>query len=148
MYYYTWAYVALVLGIVVCLYALVRGGPAERAGAVIYLAGWLATTVVQTMSGGVEWGIMAVDTVGLVAFVILCLWTRKIWTVLIAACQLDAVASHIAALMAPQFSYVTYITVIGFWGGYGLLACLAAGTYGYRRDMRLQRIWGKTPFAD
>lgn len=139
--YYTWAYLALILGIVVSLYALVRGGPAERIGAVIYLAGWLATTFVQTMSGGVEWGIMAVDTAGLVAFVALAVYFRKIWTLLIAACQLDAVASHVAALLAPQFSYVTYITVISFWGGYGLMACLAAGTYSHRRELRQRRVF-------
>ncbi len=138
--YYTWAYVALILNITVCLYASIRGGPAEKSGAAIYLIGWLATTLVQKSEyTGIEWAKMAVDTIGFFAFVGLSLWARKIWTIFMAACQMDAVASHIAALLAPQFSYVTYITVIGFWGGYGLMICLAIGTYSHQREMRIKR---------
>lgn len=138
--YYAWAYIALILNVIVCLYASVRGGPAERCGAIIYLIGWLATTLVsKTGFTSIQLGILVVDTLGLVAFIALSLWSRKIWTILMAACQLDAVASHIAALLAPQFSYVSYITVIGFWGGYGLMICLAIGTYSHQREIRLKR---------
>ena len=138
--YYTWAYVALILNVIVCLYASVCGGPAERCGAIIYLIGWLATTLVsKTGFNSIQLGILAVDALGLIAFVALSLWARKIWTIFMAASQLDAVGSHIAALLAPQFSYVSYITVIGFWGGYGLMICLAIGTYSHQRELRLRR---------
>jgi len=134
--YYSWAYLGLALSILVPLYALVRGGPAERSGAVMFLIGWLATALVQKRTfDGIEWGITMVDTATLIGFVILCLWARKVWTVLIAACQLNAVLSHFVPLLAPQFNYVTYITVIGFWGGYGLVTCLAIGTYSHQRDL-------------
>lgn len=138
--YYTWAYVGLVVSILVSAYALVRGGPAERYGAVMFLIAWLATTLVQKRTfDGIEWGIVFVDTLLLIGFVILCLSARKVWTVLIAACQLNAVISHFVPLLAPKFNYVSYITVIAFWGGYGLLACLAVGTYSHQRELRLKR---------
>lgn len=136
--YYTWAYVALILGILVSLYALVRGGPTERYGAVMFLAAWLATTLVQGRKfDGIEWGIVVVDTALLAGFVLLALQARKVWTILIAACQLNAVISHFVPLLAPNFNYVVYLTVVEFWGGYGLLICLAAGTYSHQRGLRL-----------
>jgi hypothetical protein len=138
--YYTWAYVGLISSILVSVYALLRGGPAERYGVVMFLIAWLATTLVQkTTFDGIEWGIVVVDALLLIAFVILTLWARKVWTVLIAACQLNAVLSHFVPLLAPKFNYVSYITVVAFWGGYGLLACLAAGTYSHQRELRLER---------
>jgi hypothetical protein len=137
--YYTWAILGLILSIAVCIYALWRGGPAERYGAAIYLAGWALTTLVEGQYGSFKPAVMAVDTATLVAFVVLALWARKIWTLLIAACQLDAVLSHVAVLLAPKFDSVSYITVVGFWGGYGLLVCLAVGTYSYRRERRAEK---------
>ncbi|MFT4076625.1 MAG: hypothetical protein QM647_13970 [Asticcacaulis sp.] len=138
--YYTWAYTALILGILVSVYALVRGGPAERTGAVMFLVAWLATTLVQGRKfNGIEWGIVAVDSALLVGFVFLALWSRKIWTILIAACQLNAVASHFVPLLAPKFNYVAYLTLVEFWGGYGLLLFLAIGTYSHQRELRLTK---------
>jgi len=123
--YYTWAYVGLISSILVSVYALLRGGPAERYGVVMFLIAWLATTLVQkTTFDGIEWGIVVVDALLLI---------------LIAACQLNAVLSHFVPLLAPKFNYVSYITVVAFWGGYGLLACLAAGTYSHQRELRLER---------
>lgn len=140
--YYTWAYIGMALGFLIPIYALLRGGPTERVGAAIFLLAWLATTLAQlkTTYSGIEWGIVAIDVVTLFAFTGLALRARKIWTVLIAACQLNAVLSHFVPLLAPQFNYVAYITIISLWSGYGLLACLAVGTYTHQRELRRQRL--------
>ncbi|MCR6659802.1 MAG: hypothetical protein NVV72_10795 [Asticcacaulis sp.] len=139
--YYTWAYIGMALGFLVPIYALLRGGPSERVGATIFLLAWLATTLAQlgTKYSGIEWGIVAIDVAALLAFIGLALWSRKIWTILIAACQMNAVFSHFVPLLAPHFNYVTYITIISFWSGYGLLACLAIGTSSHQRELRLRR---------
>jgi len=137
--FYAWAYVGMALGVLVSLYALIQGGPAERAGAAIFLSGWLATTIAQykTTYSGIEWGIVVIDIMAFFAFTALALWSRKIWTLLIAACQMNAVLSHFVPFLAPHFNYVTYITIISIWSGYGLLVCLAAGTYSHQRELRL-----------
>jgi hypothetical protein len=46
------------------------------------------------------------------------------------AFQIDAVASHVCALLAPQIGKMTYVTAIVFWGCYGLVAALAVGVFG------------------
>ena len=78
-----------------------------------------------------------IDCTVLVVFVTVSLRTRLLWTLFAAACQVDDVMSHFAAQLS-HFQLYSHIVAAGLWGGEALLACLIAGTIGYRRRLRRQ----------
>ena len=123
-----WMWTGAVLAIVVSGWALWRGRAAERWGAAILLTGWCLSMLMQSHSGhGPGVAVVVIDTVCLIAFVGLSLWSRRIWTIFMAACQLDAVISHFAVGLSGHIGGWAYITALGIWGGYGLVFALAAG---------------------
>ena len=139
MIYYAWAITSDVLALLICTYALVRGGPAERGGAAVIGIGWILSIALQTPALGLNQGIFLVDVVGLVLLAWISLRSRKIWTLCCAAFQFNAVAIHVVAYCFPRIGVVSILTVIGFWGGYGLLAALGGGMISVERERRRAR---------
>ncbi|MEI9903976.1 MAG: hypothetical protein WDN06_08335 [Asticcacaulis sp.] len=120
-----------------CTAAFRRGGPVERRGAAILLAGWILTLLVvylriERAQHGIHYVLFAIDSVVLVAFTWLSLWSRRLWTVVLAAFQLNDVLTHLAAL-SPKMDTFTYITALGIWGGWGLVAVLGWAVWDHDR---------------
>ncbi len=136
MAYYAWAIIGDVLALLLCPYALIRGGFAERSGAAVIGIGWILTFLLQSTVPGLNLAIMLVDVVALVLLTLISIKVRKIWTLFAAAFQFNAVAVDLISHFFPQVGVVSTITFVGFWGGYGLLAALAAGMLGVERERR------------
>lgn len=137
--YFAWAIISRIWGFIIVPYALLRGGPAEKCGAVIYAVTWAASYLLQSKAGnGPGIWVFIIDIVMMVGFVILSAVTRKIWTLFAAAFSLAAVLCHIAGLIG-QVNVVTYVTGITLWGGYGMLVALTGGMIGHELDMRRKR---------
>ncbi|WP_040308667.1 hypothetical protein [Asticcacaulis biprosthecium] len=125
--YYTWAIVSRFWGFLIVPYALVRGGPAERCGAAIYGLAWAATFFSQSRDGnGPGIWVFVIDSLMMLAFIVLSAVTRKIWTLFAAAFAMAAVLCHIAGMIG-QVNVVTYVTGIMLWGAYGMLVALTGG---------------------
>ncbi len=137
--HYVWTEGGNLAAGICCALAFWLGGSAERRGAGILLGGWLLTLLVVLLHieriYGVHAYIMAIDTAVLVGFTALSLWSRKPWTIFLAAFQLNDVMTHVVELMFGMDTY-TYVTLIGFWGGWALLPPLMWGTWQNARQAR------------
>ncbi len=127
MHYYAWAIIGDVLALLLCPYALIRGGFAERSGAAVIGIGWIVTILLQSAIPGPNLAIFLVDLAAMILLLLISIRVRKIWTLFAAAFQFNAVAVHVVSHFFPQVGVVSIITFIEFWGGYGLLAALGAG---------------------
>jgi hypothetical protein len=137
--HFLWSTIGTVLMIGTCLWALWRGGPPERWGGGILLVGLCVSVIVQmTRPKDVYDGLgyVLVDVAVLIAFVILSLWSRRIWTLFISAFQLNAVISHFAQRLSSHVDMYTQITAVVLWSGYGLTFALMAGMWNVERTRR------------
>ena len=132
-----WVYGGLAWATLVCGMTCWLGGTAERIAAATLWTAWVLSLILFVPGPkGPGAATMIIDCTNLVVFVILSLRTRRLWTLFMAACQLDDVMSHFAAQLS-HFQLYSHIVAEGLWGGEALLACLIAATIGYR--CRLKR---------
>ncbi len=105
------------------------GGPLERRGALWIWGAWVFTPLGQLLTGVLDPAVLfgLVDAVELGGLVALTWRSGRVWPVAAAALQALAVALDALRLVHPVaiYAYVTALTVVA----YGLLACLAAGTW-------------------
>ncbi len=131
-----WVYGGLAWATLICAMTGWLGGTTERIGAATVWLAWVLSLVLFVPGPtGPGAATTVIDCTSLVVFVILSLRTRRLWTICIAACQLDDVMSHFASQLS-HFQLYSHIVAEGLWGGEALLACLIAGTIGYRRRLR------------
>ena len=136
---FLWQTIGSTLLSLTCIWALWRGEAPERWGAGILLIGWLATSLVQS-GPGAGLGYFLVDAAAMVAFVMLSLWSRRIWTIFIAAFQLNSVVSHLVSKLSSHVDMYTLITALGLWGGYGLTFALMGGMWALELRRRRESI--------
>lgn len=99
-----------------CALAVWRGGPNERLAAGGMLACWALSMVAYQRGLDTEWGILAIDVVGLALFVWIALRSRRFWPLFVAGFQLLAVATHLAQGLDAGVSGWAYITAEIIWG--------------------------------
>ncbi|MBP2159473.1 MULTISPECIES: hypothetical protein [Asticcacaulis] len=134
--HFFWKYTARSLCIIICVWAFLQGGVTERAGALITIVAWYISFIHATHDGsGPAITTVVVDIVAMLCFAVLAIWSRRPWTFFITACMVNAVVTHFIARTLGLGTFA-YVTVSGFWGGYGILACLAAGIMGHRALVR------------
>ena len=133
---FIWAWGGFALATIVCAAAALWGGRTARVVAATFWIAWVLSLVVGP-HGPYRPGLLIVliDVVVLFIFVGVSLKTRRVWTVVAAACQLDDVASHLAGRLL-HYGLFSSITATGIWGGYAIIACLLAGILTHRRDLR------------
>lgn len=123
-----------------CLYALLRGGGPERIGAGIFIAATVLTAVAASSSRpgfqSMEVGILLVDTMMFVAFLMLAVRSGRFWPLWMTGLQAVQVAGHAARLVDPEMIPWAYAVAQGFWS-YPMMAILALGTW--RHQGRLQK---------
>lgn len=134
-----WVYGAFALAIVVCCWALWRGGPVERIGAATILSAWCLTLMMPPPEPGQPGlAVLAIDIVTLIILATLSVKSRRLWTVFATAFQLDAVTSSFITIITG-FDGWSYVTGLGVLSGEGLLISLAAGVLGKEYERRLQK---------
>lgn len=136
---FIWMKTSTVLAVTVGIWALWRGQWPERYGALLIWFTWILSPIVQTPRPGFDPGIATVDTLTLIGFFILSLWSRRFWTAFITAFMLLAVLGHFASLLSQDLSLFVYITANSFWGGYALVFALMAGMISLERQRRFAR---------
>ncbi len=134
-----WAWGGTVMAMAVWIWAYWRGEWPERWVSTIMLVGWFVTPLVQhhpAVTPDIPDTI--VDIIILVLFAAISVTSRRLWTVFLTAFQLNAVLSHFLAGLIKIGAY-SYITAIGFWGGYCVVFALAAGVLGSERARKRKR---------
>lgn len=131
--------ISLSLAILVCGLAMWRGDQPARWTGAAFLASWLGSMAVyQRDPYSADYGILAVDIATLVVFVWISMRTRRIWTLIASAFATIIVASHIATMIDLRLSISTFLVSMAMWS-YGVLACIAFGTWAGRRERRRAR---------
>jgi hypothetical protein len=126
--------------VVVCGYALWRGGAPERIAAALF-AGAAATTFVS-MYGysfrAISGLYLLVDLALFVAIALLSLWADRFWPLWVAALQLMVLAAHGVRATHPELlPFIYYVATAKL--AYPMIMMLAIGTVRHRE--RLAR-WG------
>jgi hypothetical protein len=101
------------------LYALWRGGTAERLAVATVVAGSILTVLLYSPHGArfaqVEAGVMIADIVVLAGFMGLACFSTRFWPIWVSGLQLVAVIVHILRLISPTILPVPYMMVLAFW---------------------------------
>jgi len=131
-----WVYGGLAWATLVCGAAVIWGGWAERTfGITLWIAWVLSLILFVPGPDGPGIATTLIDSTALVVFAVVSFRSRKLWTLVATACQLDDVMSHVGA-EAVHFQLYSHIVAAGIWGGEALLFCLIAGTIGHRRALK------------
>ena len=120
-----------------CAYAVILGGWEGRWTAGIFvgasLASLVALKVVHIHWHKTNMTMMGVDLATLIALYVVAAKSRHWWPVWVVAFQLNAVASHFAALISQDFSVSVYRNYTGLWA----VPCALVMIIGIFRD----RFW-------
>jgi hypothetical protein len=129
-----WARGGDIAALICCLWAVCRGGPVEKIGAVTIGVAWFLSFLLQNKGPhGLGLYVGIIDVTTLIIFVVLAVQTRRLWTFFAAACMLNSVISHLVPHFTG-FGVYGYVTAVGLWGGWALLACLVWGVVDYNRS--------------
>lgn len=123
--------------IAVCAFALLKGDEPERIGGSMFALGWFATLLVQNHGElyDIQWGIFYLDLVLLAVFAGLSWKSRRAWPVWACAFQLLAVMGHIMNMTDMRPPVASFLAVVNL-SAYGVMACLAVGTFWAWQDRR------------
>lgn len=137
----------LLLLVVCCLYASIRGGAPERWGVGILVAA-VILSLLTPPSGPVrfasmEVGFLIVDSAMLVAVVALALRADRYWPMLMAAVLCDTVVTHLL-MLSPLLMPYSYSVMIAAWS-YPSPIILFVGAFRHR--VRLRRVGSDRAWA-
>lgn len=114
-----------------CIYAWWKGGGPERIGAAIFAIGTILTHIAAAAPPirfhSVEQGILIVDIVAFLAFLLLALCAHRFWTLWVTALLGVAIVGHLAMLLSPGVLPWAYRVALSAWS-YPILALIAIGT--------------------
>jgi hypothetical protein len=126
--------ISLILAILICGLAMWRGDRAARWVGAAFLASWVGSLLVYRHDPhNADYGMLAIDIATLVAFVWISMRTRRVWTLVAAAFMAIIVASHLAVIIDLRVTLGTLWISMAMWS-YGVLACIAFGTWAAWRD--------------
>ena len=121
--------ISLIVAVLICGMAMWRGDQAARWIGAVCLANWLGSLMVYRHDAyNADYGVLAIDTVALIAFIWISIRTRRIWTVVASAFLAIIVASHVAVVIDLRVTLGTLLISMAVWS-YGVLACIAFGTW-------------------
>ncbi len=129
--------VSLIVAVLVCGLAMWRGDQPTRWIGATLLASWLGSLLVNRHDAyNADYGILAIDVLTLAIVVWISMRSRRIWTIIASAFLTIIVASHIAVMIDLRVSLNTLRISMAIWS-YGVLACIAFGTWaGWRENRR------------
>ena len=137
----------LTLLMIVCSYSAIRGGQPERWAVMIFMVGFalsvFAASPFEDSFTSPEVGVLMVDLILIVPFIMLAMHAERYWTLWICAMQVIQVLSHIPKMIIPELLPQAYYIVIAFWA-YPMLLTLAIGTYRHQQRLRqfgVDRSW-------
>lgn len=108
---------------------------ARRIGAAVLVA-WLGSQLLDSNNAyKTDLAMLALDAATLVYFVWISIRSRRLWTVIASAFMAIIVASHVATTIDLRVTIDTFKVSMAIWS-YGILLCLAFGTWSGWRERR------------
>ncbi len=132
----------------VCIYALVRGGRPERAGAIINLAASVVSTALRLFDvsyyAPLSAVMLAIDIGVALGFFWLAIQSTRFWPVWAFGFALANIVMSVAASLLPRAPLFAFHTGLGLYAYLALLA-LALGTYRLPGDATAEQRKGLRP---
>lgn len=129
-----------------CGYAVWRGEKYERLSGLICIAATVASVLFHSSFGhrysNIERGDLMIDTLMLVAFVIIALRSDRFWPLWVAGLQLTMSMSHFFKAIEPALLPIAYAAAERFWS-YPILIIIFVGAWRQHR----RRATRRTPLA-
>jgi len=129
------------------LYALVRGGTPERLVALVMIIGVALTPIVANPASrrfyGIETGLLTLDLLILLAFVVIALRANRFWPMGIVALHSMSVLGHFLKFGDPHLIRSAYMVMLAFWI-YPQLLVLVLGTWRHqhrKKTIGADRSW-------
>jgi hypothetical protein len=115
-----------------CSYAFARGrADARIVAAVCMVAAFASSTLKAPVSASyssLEWGVMAVDALTLLGFVLVALTSDRFWPLWISGLQLTTSLGHLFKVLESGLLPLAYAAALRFWS-YPILIILAIGVW-------------------
>lgn len=132
-----WGILFWLLFLSVTAYVLIKGDTLKRAAIGTMFFGVSATTIIYAL-GSHKWlplnfSILAIDLIALLAFTWISVRSRQIWPLLLVAWQLAAVTIHVASTFAVNLMPRAYGIGQGIWAYLQFATILAATVRDRRR---------------
>lgn len=126
----------LMLLVVCCGYALWRGGAPERVGAGLLLGAYVIDSAVHRLVDGLGYatpamGSVLLDTMLLVALVVLAWRADRFWPLWLGGWQACAVVGHLARMLNPGMVSTGYAIQAQIWA-YPMVAAIGVATWRHR----------------
>ena len=122
------------------LYALWAGGGPERVGAAVYALSVPITHLALLASNqhwrNLEIGVLIVDAVTFVIFIVIALRADRFWPIWVSALLGIALLGHLGRFVMPDTYWRAYAKVLAMWS-YPILALMVLGTFLHRRRLNL-----------
>lgn len=123
--------------VMVCGFALIRGGRPERIGALINLVASGGTTILRLMDVGfyapADVVVLSIDIAVTVGFFRLATTTTRFWPIWALGFAFASLLVSVAGALLPQLHLFAYHTGLGIYA-YLALGALTLGTYRLPRD--------------
>lgn len=119
-----------VLALMICGYALWKGGRWERAAGASMLVAIVASNVAGVLGphwSGPDYGLLAVNSAFFVVLVVIAHHSTRFWPLWAAASQLVGTLTHIVVILEKSVLAQAYETAQPFWG-FPILVAIAVGT--------------------
>jgi hypothetical protein len=134
--YFFWA-----LLLISCGYALWRGRKYEQLSALIFIGASVVSVLARAGTQrpylGVEAGDLIIDTLVLIALIVIALRSDRFWPLWVAGLQLTISMSHFLKAIHPGLMPLAYAAAERFWS-YPTLIILFVGAWRQHRRTRLE----------
>ena len=138
----------LLLTVVVCGGAFLRGGREEQLAASGLLMSWAVTIALRDRSWiGTQWSAFGADTCLLLLLTAISLRTGRYWPLVAAGFQLLCVVTHVAKVVDPGVRAWAYATAQVIWSQLVFVA-LGVGVWNTWREGRQPASAADDPIAD
>lgn len=132
--------VFLMLMVMTCGYALVRGGAPERVAGGLLIGAFLLGLPVHLAMGAAGYasaiaGAAAIDVALLVALIVLAHRSTRYWPLWVAGWQMAAVIAHLAKMLDPTMQATGYAVQAQIWG-YPMVLAVGIGAVRHRLRRR------------
>ena len=129
----------------VAIYAFLRGKADERFAAAICVLATFATKLVispvASRYSGLEFGVLTVDLLTLVGFVVIALRTERFWPLWVAGLQLTTLVAHVLKAVQVDLMPHAYAAAGRFWV-YPIFLIIAVGTWRSHQRARQDGLGG------
>jgi len=147
----TFLFIGFILQLLVlptlCAFAWFRGGVTERRVATALMIAVVATITAPLVGSkfqGPNWGVIVIDIVFLVVFVVIARQSTRFWPIWTAASQLGGCLAHLPAILNPEIPKHLYGATQPFWI-WPLMTSLLIGVLSAHRLRRMKEKSGGLP---